>query len=518
VLPPSSLKLPSRARSAPKTPPRVQANKRKENIKLPEQQQKKTTSLPMSSAPLSSASALPGAGKVATVTGGTGFVGGELVRQLLQRGYAVRAVTRASGNAAARAAPLTRLAEKAGAAGRLSLFPVPTLEKRSPELDAAVKGATYVFHVASPFRFDGDAEADVLRPAIDGTRAVLGACAAAAEGKPRRVVVTSSVCGECLLWSGVCMRGVYMRAWPLASSPWRALSRRRRPVFRGKKPLKEKTQTSRQNKRTHAHTHNPTTEKNTPAIHDMKATQPRRRAPKDSKEATDALAATKAGIQYDEHDWNETSAFPQEAYWVSKVEAEREAFKCAKEHDLDVATILPNFVLGPVALEGGKDSAAGSVSVGFLKRFVEATAEAPPPGGFWTVCDVRDVAEAHWRAAEAPEADAKGQRFIVSQPRTIDSAFVTRAIKERFPQAAGVIPDGAAAGEEGDLRVVDATKVTRVLGLKYTDPADTVADMAASLLDKGVAEAAWFSGGGNGAKEEEQAAGVAVQASAAAAE
>jgi nucleoside-diphosphate-sugar epimerase len=234
----------------------------------------------------------------------------------------------------------------------------------------------------------------------------------------------------------------------------------------------------------------------------MKATQPRHNAPDPTaKEATDALAASKAGIKYDEQDWNETSTFPQEAYWVSKVQAERAAFECASEYDLDVATILPNFVLGPVALEGGKDSAQGSVSVGFLKKFVEASAENPPPSGFWTICDVRDVAEAHWRAAEAPEDKAKGQRFIVSQPRTIDGKFVTDALKRRFPRAAekGALPDGASAGEEGDLKAVDATKVTKVLGLEYTDPAETVADMAQSLLEKGVAEAAWFDGKTEGA-------------------
>lgn len=127
-----------------------------------------------------------------------------------------------------------------------------------------------------------------------------------------------------------------------------------------------------------------------------------------------------------------------------------------------------------------------------MKKFVEATDENPPPSGFWTICDVRDVAEAHWRAAEAPEEKAKGQRFIVSQPKTIDSKFVTDALKNRFSAAAGVLPDGASAGEEGDIRAVDATKVTKVLGLEYTDPAATVAEMAQSLLEKGVAEAAWF--------------------------
>jgi len=258
----------------------------------------------------------------------------------------------------------------------------------------------------------------------------------------------------------------------------------------------------------------------TTAIHDMKATQPRHRAPggPSSKEATDALSATAAGIQYDEQDWNDTSAMPAEAYWVSKVKAEREAWACAKEYDLSVATILPNFVLGPVALEGGKDSASGSVSVGFLKKFVEASAAAPPPPGFWTICDVRDVAEAHWRAAEI-EAGA-GERFIISQPQTIDARFVTDALKKRFGAgAAAVLPDGAAAGDEGRLRVVDGTKATKVLGLKYTDPADTVADMAASLLEKGVAEATWFGGeGGKGAEEEDEGAAVPVSAATKAAE
>ena len=45
-----------------------------------------------------------------------------------------------------------------------------------------------------------------------------------------------------------------------------------------------------------------------------------------------------------------------------QVLAEQEAWKSAKQHGLDLVTILPNFVLGPVL-----SSRADGTSVGFLK-------------------------------------------------------------------------------------------------------------------------------------------------------
>ncbi len=43
--------------------------------------------------------------------------------------------------------------------------------------------------------------------------------------------------------------------------------------------------------------------------------------------------------------------------------AEREAWKIAKEHDLDLVTILPNFILGPAL---SRHDSKG-LSVGFMK-------------------------------------------------------------------------------------------------------------------------------------------------------
>ena len=52
----------------------------------------------------------------------------------------------------------------------------------------AIKGSTYVVHLASPFFFSKN-ENDLIKPAVDGTNAVMKACELAGV---RRCVVTSS--------------------------------------------------------------------------------------------------------------------------------------------------------------------------------------------------------------------------------------------------------------------------------------------------------------------------------------
>ncbi len=48
---------------------------------------------------------------------------------------------------------------------------------------------------------------------------------------------------------------------------------------------------------------------------------------------------------------------------MSQASAEREAWKIAKEHDLDLITVLPNFILGPAL---SRHDSKG-LSVGFMK-------------------------------------------------------------------------------------------------------------------------------------------------------
>lgn len=62
---------------------------------------------------------------------------------------------------------------------------------------AAVKGCTYVQHIASPFIIGDINEAEMVRTAVEGTTNVLKACAAT-NGAVKHVVFTSSiVSGTC---------------------------------------------------------------------------------------------------------------------------------------------------------------------------------------------------------------------------------------------------------------------------------------------------------------------------------
>lgn len=89
----------------------------------------------------------------ACVTGATGYVASELIRQLLATGYAVKATVRCAVDSP-RLQYLRDLAGKSE--GTLQLVQVPDIEHASEALDSALQGVSYLFHVASPFRFDGE--------------------------------------------------------------------------------------------------------------------------------------------------------------------------------------------------------------------------------------------------------------------------------------------------------------------------------------------------------------------------
>ena len=55
---------------------------------------------------------------------------------------------------------------------------------------SAVNGSDYVVHTASPFLLSFKSEDELVKPAVDGTTAILQACKA---NKVKRVVITSSI-------------------------------------------------------------------------------------------------------------------------------------------------------------------------------------------------------------------------------------------------------------------------------------------------------------------------------------
>ncbi|MBX3482130.1 aldehyde reductase [Phenylobacterium sp.] len=118
------------------------------------------------------------------VTGGTGFVAGWVIVELLKRGYDVRTTVRDLGKAdAVRAAVRTQVEP----GGRLT-FAVADLTDDAG-WDAAVAGCAHVLHVASPLGRGEPTDATLIPPARDGTLRVLRAAVA---GGVKRVVMTSS--------------------------------------------------------------------------------------------------------------------------------------------------------------------------------------------------------------------------------------------------------------------------------------------------------------------------------------
>jgi len=120
------------------------------------------------------------------VSGGSGFLGGRCVVELLRRGYAVRTTVRAL---AKEEEVRARVGSEVDPGDRLS---VSVADLRSDEGWAeAVAGCEYVLHVASPFPAAQPKNPDeLIVPAREGTLRVLRA---ALDAGVRRVVVTSSV-------------------------------------------------------------------------------------------------------------------------------------------------------------------------------------------------------------------------------------------------------------------------------------------------------------------------------------
>lgn len=124
--------------------------------------------------------------KTVLVTGGSGFVGIHTILQLLQKGFQVHTTIRSLN----KKEHIIEALEHAGAepAGRLHFFEADLTADNGWK--TAIKGATYVLHVASPFPAQDPAdENELIIPARDGALRVLRAAKAAGV---KRVVLTSS--------------------------------------------------------------------------------------------------------------------------------------------------------------------------------------------------------------------------------------------------------------------------------------------------------------------------------------
>jgi nucleoside-diphosphate-sugar epimerase len=330
------------------------------------------------------------------VTGGSGFVATHLVARLLDRGYTVRASVRSLANPA-KTGPLRRLGE--GRRGRLELFEADLM--RPGSFDAAIDGCRYVFHVASPFLLPEQIKntgADVIRPAVEGTRNVIAGIEAAPGVE--RLVLTSTVGA---------IFGDYADV------------------------LSMKNQT------------------------------------------------------LSEEYFNTTSTPENNPYHYAKTVAEQAARELASAQDRwSLVTVNPGLILGP-ALTPASDSG----SLFLMNELMAGYFFYGAPGFSFTLADVRDVAEAHIRAAENPAASG---RYILARPEMVPMREMAAIIRSRYPRRVLIprhrVPDAAVrvlgprfgltpdyiARHLGISFAVDNHRSVDELGLAYRPVRETILD------------------------------------------
>ncbi len=237
------------------------------------------------------------------LTGATGYLGSQILKNMLEKGYEVRITTRNEKKTLGQNWLKPYLKEYSD---KLTIHYGDLMEDGS--FDEVMQGAKGLIHAASPFKIDGikDANKELIEPAKKGTRNVIQSAEKATTIDS--IVVTSSVAA------------VYGDAIDIN-------------------------------------------------LH-------------------------KEGVFNEKH-WNVTSSERHQPYSFSKTEAEKEAWKLNEGKGWVLNTVNPGFILGPSVTD--RDD---STSIQMVTNLLSGKFKQGVPDLYFSVVDVRDVAEAHVKALE----------------------------------------------------------------------------------------------------------------------
>lgn len=186
----------------------------------------------------------------------------------------------------------------------------------------------------------------------------------------------------------------------------------------------------------------------------------------------------------DEDCWNTTSSLTHQPYPYSKVVAEKEAMRINQEQNRwDLVVINPSLVLGPSLNES-----ATSESFNIMRQMGNGELKMGVPHLGIGVVDVRDVAEAQYKAAYVPSASG---RYLISGHDTSFTSITQQLLPEykSYPIPPRILPKflvwlvGPIQNKSLTRKYVwqnvnydfkgDATKSVKDLGLKYRPLIDT---------------------------------------------
>ncbi|KAK4428275.1 Cinnamoyl-CoA reductase 1 [Sesamum alatum] len=157
-------------------------------------------------------------------------------------------------------------------------------------------------------------------------------------------------------------------------------------------------------------------------------------------------------------------------YCLSKTVAEAEAWQYAKKNGLDVVTVCPALVLGPML-----QHATNASSLVLVKLLKEGYEEAE--NKVRKIVDVRDVAEALKLVYEKPEAEG---RYICTA-HTIKTQDIVQILREIYPN----YNYPKSYKEVSDSSEMSSEKLQR-LGWKYRPLQETLVDSVESYRQSGL--------------------------------
>lgn len=208
------------------------------------------------------------------------------------------------------------------------------------------------------------------------------------------------------------------------------------------------------------------------------------------------LRATPNGV-FTEAIWNTSSSLEHQAYSYSKTLAEQEAWKLAKAQERwDLVTINPALVMGP-----GTNPHGTSESFALMRQMGDGTFKMGAPSFGMGVVDVRDLAEAHYRAGFTPGAN--GRNIIVGHDSDLSEmvALLRGHFGDRYPLPKRTLPKwlvwlvGPLKNKLLTRKVVsrniglpwkgDNSKGVRELGLSYRPLETTLVDMFEQMAEVG---------------------------------
>ncbi|KAJ9221648.1 hypothetical protein DTO027B5_6369 [Paecilomyces variotii] len=208
----------------------------------------------------------------------------------------------------------------------------------------------------------------------------------------------------------------------------------------------------------------------------------------------DFSKGNRPGYTYTEADWNPMSyeeAAKKEtpgalAYCAAKALAERSAWDFIKNEkpNFDLVTLCPPMVYGP-NINATTDLSKLNTSSADIYQLMapgRKPTDEMPQTSFWSWVDVRDVALAHLRAYEIPEAG--NQRFFLCNGN-FSYQMMCDILRENIPELRDRVPIGKPGSGFGgvELYKTDASKAEKVLGIKFRPLEVPVVDAARSFLE-----------------------------------